>query len=275
LLTECEQSDRMAVTDKYGLVKDNELLVTYIPSSNKALVFRVITRQNKGFEHFDYGALPTVAAEVYNTYAGGVATVGLAGEMPPWSYVTSKKFPLSGCFDATDMWFVPYSWQDRVFHVKTQVKPGFLRVGLQIPSGVNQSRFQKERVVGGAETNSGFGYKTGEIETVHLPEIHYGYTFGNDTNLRLRTGVHFTYGEYVVKIPNSPSLIFDVLSKAYPAHWVGLPVSTVDSSITQGLKKTWGFDGFTVYPNIQRDQALNEYKAILGSADVCNRGVLM
>ena len=91
----------------------------------------------------------------------------------------------------------------------------------------------------------------------------------------LRTGVHFTYGEYIVKIPNSPSLIFDVLSKAYPAHWVGLPISTVDASVTQGLKKTWGFDGFTVYPNIQRDLAIKEYTAILGSAEVCNRGVLM
>lgn len=251
------------------------MLVVYIPSSNKSLVFRVITRQNKGFEHFDYGDLPTTAADVLNTYDGGNATVGLDGEMPPRSYVTGKKFPLTNCFDATDMWFVPYTWTDRVFHVKTKIKPGFLRVGLQIPSGVNQSRFQKERVVGGADTNNGFGYDLGEIETVHLPEIHYGYSFGNDTNLRLRTGVHFTYGEYVVKIPNSPSLIFDVLSKAYPAHWVGLPISTVDSSVTQGLRKTWGFDGFTVYPNIQRDLAIKEYTAILGSAEVCNRQVLM
>jgi hypothetical protein len=250
-------------------------LVTYIPSSNKALVFRVISRQNKSFEHFDYGALPTTAGDVLTTYDAGLATVGLSGEMPPRSYVNGKKFTLTGCYDSTDMWFVPYTWTDRVFHVKTKVKPGFLRVGLQIPSGVNQSRFQKERVVGGADTNSGFGYNFGELETVHLPEIHYGYTFGNDTNLRLRTGVHFTYGEYIVKIPNSPSLIFDVLSRAYPAHWVGLPISTVDASITQGLRKTWGFDGFTVYPNINRELAIKEYTAILQSPEVCNRGVLM
>jgi hypothetical protein len=250
-------------------------LVTYIPSSNKALVFRVISRQNKGFEHFDYGVLPTTAADVLNTYDAGVATVGLSGELPPRAYATGKKFALTGCFDATDMWFVPYTWTDRVFHVKTKVSPGFVRIGLQIPSGVNQSRFQKERVVGGADSNNGFGYARGEIETVHLPEIHYGYSFGNDGNATLRTGVQFTYGEYIVKIPNSASLIFDVLSKAYPAHWVGLPISTVDASITQGLRKTWGFDGFTVYPNIQRDLALKEYTAILGSAEVCNRGVLM
>jgi hypothetical protein len=265
----------MAVTDKDGLVKDNELLVVYIPSSNKALVFRVISRQNKGFEKFDYGALPTTAGDVLSTYDGGVATVGISGEMPPRSYVNGKKFPYTGVYDSTDMWFVPFTWTDRVYHVKTKIKPGFLRVGLQIPSGVNQSRFQKERVVGGADTNAGFGYNLGEIETVHLPEIHYGYSFGNDSNLRLRTGVHFTYGEYIVKIPNSPSLICDVLSRTYPAHWVGLPISTVDASITQGLRKTWGFDGFTVYPNIQRQTAIDEYTSILGSSEVCNRGVLM
>lgn len=265
----------MAVIDRDGLVKDNELLVVYMPQSNKSMVFRVISRQNKSFERFDYGFLPTTAGDVLNTYDGGTATVGISGELPARAYVTGKKFPLANCYDTSDMWFVPFTWADRVFHVKAKISPGFVRVGLQIPSGVNQSRFQKERVVGGVDTNNGFGYNRGEIETVHLPEIHYGYGFGNDTNLCLRTGVQFVYGEYIVKIPNSPSLIFDVLSRAYPAHWVGLPISTVDASITQGLRKTFGFDGFTVYPNIKRDDAIAEYDKILASSEVCSRGVLM
>ena len=265
----------MAVTDKYGLVRDNELLVVYLPQSNKAMVYRVISRENKMFETMDYGHIPTTAADVLNTYDGSTATVGLSGEMPPRSYTAGKKFALSNCWDDTDMWFVPYTWNDRVYHVKTQITPGSMRVGLQIPLGVNQSRFQKERVVGGADTSLGFGYNFGQMETVHLPEIHYGYTFGNDTNLTLKTGVKFIYGEYIVKIPNSAPLIFDVLSRAYPAHWVGLPISTADASITQGLKKTWGFDGFTVYPNINRAEAIIEYTAILTSPDVTSKGVLM
>lgn len=265
----------ISVVDKDGLVKDNELLVVYFPNSNKAMVYRVISRQNKSFERIDYGKLPIAASEVLNTLDGGSATAGIAGELPARAYTTGKQFARTGCWDENDMWFVPYSWNDRVFHVKMQVSPGFVRVGMQIPQGVNQSRFQKERVVGGVDTSLGFGYNRGQLEIVHLPEIHYGYTFANDTNLALRTGVRFIYGEYVVKIPNSASLIFDVLSRNYPAHWVGLPVSTVDSSITQGLKKTWGFDGFTVYPNQYRESALQEYGAILGSPDVSGKGVLM
>lgn len=265
----------MSVIDKYGLVKDNELLVVYLPQSNKAMVYRVISRQNKSFERIDYGTLPTEVGDVMSTFGGGTTTVGLAGDLPAGSYTTGKQFGQSGCWDESDMWFVPYSWNDRVYHVKTQITPGFTRVGLQIPQGVNQSRFQKERVVGGVDSTLGFGYNRGELETVHLPEIHYGYTFANDTNVTMRTGVRFIYGEYIVKIPNSASLICDVLSRGYPAHWVGLPISTADASITQGLKKTWGFDGFTVYPNQYREQAVAEYGAILGSPDLASRGVLM
>jgi len=265
----------MAVTDKYGLVKDNELLTVYYPNTNKAMVFRVISRQNKEFETFNYGEAPILAGEVLNSYDGGANPATLNGELLSRSYTAGKKFPLNDVWDTTDMWFVPYTWNDRVFHVKMKVTPGFTRVGLQIPMGVNQSRFQKERVVGGANYQNGFGYNFGEIETVFFPEMHYGFVFGNDTNLNLKLGVEFVYGEYIVKIPNSASLIFDVLSKSYPCHWVGLPVTTADSTITQGLKKTWGFDGFSVYPNLKRDQAIKEYGAILSSPDVVSKGVLM
>lgn len=265
----------MGVTDKYGLVKDNELLTVYMPSSNKAMVFRVISRQNAGFESFEYGGVPVTTSDSLSKYSTGTATPLKNGVMPADCYTGGKQFALDDVWDASDMWFIPYSWNDRVFHVKTQVSPGFMRVGLQIPQGVNQSRFQKERVVGGTNTDTGFGYHRGEIETVHFPEIHYGYTFGNDTNLSLNTNVRFTYGEYIVKVPNSASLIFDVLSRSYPCHWVGLPITVSDSSITQGLKKTWGFDGFTVYPNLKRDQAIKEYTAILASNDVISKGVLM
>ena len=263
------------VVDRYGLVRDNELLTVYFPNTNKAMVYRVITRANAEFETFSYGTLPTSVGDVLNTYDAGTATVGISGELPARSYTTGKQFALSDVWDSTDMWFVPYTWNDRVFHVKTRVTPGFVRVGLQIPQGVNQTRFQKERVVGGVNTQVGFGYNFGEIETVHFPEMHYGYVFGNDTNLNLRTGVEFVYAEYIVKIPNNASLIFDVLSKNYPCHWVGLPVTTADSTITQGLKKTWGFDGFSVYPNLKRDQAIKEYSSILSSTDVVSKGVLM
>ena len=265
----------MAVTDKLGLVNDNELLVVYFPCNNKAMVYRVIARQNRNFERWDYGALPTVANQVLNTYDATTQTVGKDGELPARSYVTNMKFPLNNVWDSSDMWFVPYTWNDRVFHVKTEITPGFARMGLQIPLGVNQSRFQKERVVGGVDQSTGFGYNFGNIETVHLPEIHYAYTVGNETNVPLKTGVKFTYGEYYVKIPNSASLIFDVLSRNYPAHWIGLPMATVDATVTQGLVKTWGFDGFTVYPNTFRTQALQEYGSILSSSDVVSQGVLM
>jgi hypothetical protein len=265
----------MGVTDANGLVKANELLTVYYPNTNKAMVFRVISRQNEGFERFTYGTIPTSVGDVLNTYDAGTATVGIAGELPARSYTTGKQFPASDVWDTTDQWFVPYTWNDRVYHAKMKVTPGFVRVGLQIPQGVNQSRFQKERVVGGASYQTGFGYHRGELEIVFMPEMHYGIQFGNDTNLNLRTGVEFVYGEYIVKIPNSASLIFDVLSRSYPCHWVGLPVTTADSTITQGLKKTWGFDGFQVYPNLKRDQAIKEYTAILGSPDVVSKGVLM
>ena len=83
----------MAVTDKNGLVNDNELLVVYMPNSNKAMVYRVITRQNRGFERIDYGGLPTTAGQVLNTYDGSTNAVGYAGELPARAYTSRCHIP--------------------------------------------------------------------------------------------------------------------------------------------------------------------------------------
>ena len=54
---------------------------------------------------------------------------------------------------------------------------------------------------------------------------------------------------------------------------VVLPTSTTDSQINQGLRKTWGFEGFTLYPGLKKATAIQDYNQILNSKDVQGRGV--
>ncbi|MEM4429652.1 MAG: hypothetical protein QXM08_00630 [Thermofilaceae archaeon] len=250
------------VVDSLGLVLENQLLVVYVPARNAALVFRVKSRVNRGFEVFNYGPLPLAAGEVLPTYDGGSVPVPADGVMPGRSYTpTGRSFPLKGAFDESDMWYVPEDERERLFHVIQRVTPEFLRVDVQIPRGVTQGRFQGDRVVTGVDRD--FGFSRGRIEVVHLPRLRYGYRWGNDTNMSVRTFVRFTYGEYIVETPRDPQLIFDVLTRRVQGHWVTLPVSIWDPAVETALVMTYGFTGFPLYGVHERDKAIREYNELL------------
>jgi hypothetical protein len=75
--------------------------------------------------------------------------------------------------------------------------------------------------------------------------------------------VRFVYGEYVVEIPKSAGLIFEILTKRVPSHWITLPVNIMDPTIEIALNTVYGTTGFPLYRADERDRALREYDAIL------------
>jgi len=250
------------VTDEYGLVQENAFLTCYIPAQNKALVFRVKSRINKDTPIFNYGPLPLTAGETLPTLEAGSITVPADGVMPARAYTpTGRSFPMPEAYDATDMWYIPEDYRERIFHVIQKITPAFLRVDIQIPKGVTQGRFQRDKVVTGVDRDLGF--TRGTIETVHLPRLHYGYRWCNDTNLNVYTFVKFIYGEYIIETPMDATLIFDILTRKVQSHWVSLPINVWDPSIESALTLTYGITGFTVYAINQRDKALREYNELL------------
>jgi len=252
----------LVVLDDKGLVKENNYLVAYIPANNKALVWRVISRYNNGFEVINYGSLPILAGTTLSSYDGGTVTVSTDGYLPARSYTSNGiSFPYTGVFDETDMWYLPKEQNDRLFHVIQYVTPRWLRMDVQIPAGVSQAKFQKDKVQLGIEKD--FGFTRGRLEVIHLHQIHYGYRYGNDTNLEVKTGVKFVYGEYIVETPKDPELIFNILNKRVPAHWVTIPISYMDATIYTALRDAYGYDGFLIYPANQRQLAINEYTTVL------------
>ncbi|MCD6241032.1 hypothetical protein J7K27_05900 [Candidatus Bathyarchaeota archaeon] len=249
----------VSVVDHLGLVLENNFLAVYIPAKNSALVFRVKSRQNRGFEELNYGGLPLSSGDTLPTYDGGSATVPEDGVLPARAYTKSGKgFPMTGAYDPNDMWYLPYrDYKDRLFHVIQYVTPSFIRIDLQIPRNVVQGRFQRDRVIVGVDKD--FGFSRGVYETVHLPEIYYGYRWGNDTNIDLYTFVKFVYAEYIIEIPKDPELIFNILTKRIPCKWISLPINSWDVSIEGGLLKTYGFIGFKLYGIHQKEEAIREY----------------
>jgi len=255
------------VVDALGLVLENQFLTGYIPATNKAMVFRVISRVNKDYEIFNYGYLPFSSGDMLNSYDGGTASVPADGVIPARGYTLNGiKFPLTDAWDETDMWYLPEDYRDRIFHVKLKTTPDFLRTDIQIPVNITQPRFQRERKILGIDTD--FGFKRGEIEVIHFPEIHYGYRFGNDTNVAFYTHAEFIYGEYIIEIPKDAELIFNILTKKVPSYWLTLPIMNYDARIGEAFTKVYGFEGFTVYGIHEREKAIAEYEELLGKVKV-------
>jgi hypothetical protein len=252
------------VTDALGLTLEGEHIVAFIPATSKAFVFRVKSRINRGYEKFHYGPLPLAANLPLSSYAGGVIPVPAAGVMPMTAYTPvgmGLKFPLSGAIEETDMWYLPEDYRERLFHVISEVTPKWLRRDLEIPSGVTQGRFQRDRVTTGIDKL--FGYTRGRLETIHFPKLHYGYRFGNDSNLNVYTGIDFTYAEYIIEIPKDAELIYNILTRRAPSHWITMPITVYDESIRRVFTDVYGIEGFTLHPATKRSEAISEYQALL------------
>jgi len=247
------------------ILEENSLLALYIPATNNAFVFRVKSIANRDRTRIDYGPLPIPKNTPLASYVGGVVPAPADGVMPLYTYVPNElalTFPMPGAYDETDMWYLPKDYRERLFHVIAEVTPAWLRCEVTVPRGVPQGRFQRDRMTVGLE--KAFGYARGRLETVHLPELKYGYRFGNDSNLNVYTGVRFTYGEYVVEIPKDPELIFSVLSRRVAVKWVTMPINVYDDTVRRAIVETYGIEGFPVYGFWMRDRAIPEYRSLLG-----------
>jgi hypothetical protein len=256
----------MNVTDSYGLVQENEHLTAFIPATSKAFVFRVKSRVNRRYEQLNYGPLPLTSGTMLPTFEGSSTFVPADGVIPARAYTTGLMFPMSGAYDSSDMWYTPEDYRDRLFHVIQYLTPAFLRVDVQIPIAVTQGRFQKDKIVTGVDKD--FGFARGSYETVHLPKVHYGYRYANDTNVPLYTFVKFIYAEYVIETPKNSSLIFDILTRRIPSHWVTLPINVMDSTVERALTEVYGITGFPLYRMDERDKALRDYDALLKEVKV-------
>lgn len=262
----------MNLLDKYGLVKEGGLLTVYIPATNRAFVFRIKGRSNKGGEVLNYGPLPTTTSDILSTYDGGTITPSVDGTLPARSYTDSIQFGYANVsiYDTSDMWYVPESYRDRLFHLIMKVTPAWTRINIEIPTGVTQTYFQKTKLP--LSPTSDWGFARGELEIVHFPKMHYGYRFGNDTNLEVYTNVTFYYAEYAIEIPTDPQAIFDVLVGQTPSHWVTMPITFYDPTIKSALIDTYGFEGFPVYPRWARDTAVEVYEELIQQIKVGVRG---
>ena len=258
--------------DQYGLGITNSYLVTVLPPIQSALVFRIKAIANDGYKLFDYGQIPTLTtdSETAFTTIGGVpsftASPPANGTIQQTCYTQNLTFPLTNAYDNTDMWYYPEDYRDRLFEVITNFTPAYLRVAVNIPTNVTQQGFQKNRVAGGI--GQVFGYKRGRFQVVHLPRLHYGYEFGNDCNIAPYTRIKFQYAEYIVEIPKNPQTIFQILNKdpRFPARWTNLPIVSYDPLVKDSLIRSYGFEGFPIFPLDQQSAAINAYSDLLQEA---------
>jgi len=269
------------VVDELGLVPEGGLMTLYFPCYESAIVFRVRSRENKGFEAFDYGPLPLSAGTPLPTYEGTSTTVPADGVLPARSYTRdaltfpAPAFMSTSVFDRNDVFRLSKDDADALFHVRLFVHPPLVRVEVRMPSNVPQYGFQRRRASVGVDT-LWIGARRGSAEAVHFPQVQTGYRFGNDAYwMDLRTFVRFVFGEYRVEVPKSPELVFDVLAKRAPSYWLTLPVFTRAEPLEEVLTKCYGFptvEGrpklFKLYRADERERALKDYAEIMSQLRV-------
>jgi hypothetical protein len=211
----------------------------------------------------NYGRIPIESGKVMSLYGSGTVSAPAAGVMPANAYTTSGiQFTTTDTvYDKTDMFYLSEKYSRRLFDVVVETTPKWMRIGLEIPVGSNQYRFQDDKVILGVQKT--FGWVRGRLETLMIPEIHQGFVFGNDTNMAVNTGVRIRYTELEVEAPRDPTVVMKVLRGELPAKNITLPVSVVDRSIDSALSKTYGYTGFDMDIIADTESGLKEIESVL------------
>jgi len=245
-------------------IKENEYLVLYIPGTQTALVFRVISIVNKGFEKWEYGPIPIPSGTTLPTLDGTTATVPVLGVLPARAFTPiSITFPSPYNTEVTDMWYFPTEQRSRLMIIKAKIRPEVLRVTIEYPQGSKQIYYLEGKTYRYATGVDPFGFKRGEIEWVQLPGIHVGLIFVNPYNINWFTYVTFEYLDMRIEIPKIPELIFDILVGKVKATWITIPVNILTTELKNALEDAYGFLGFKLYNVYEREKAIREYKKLL------------
>lgn len=235
--------------EEFELLKPDEYLTLYISYTNRAIVYRIESIVNSNYPYFLYGQLPISQGEVESLFNGGSYITKQAGEIGPQSYTQYKQFAseLLNVYDPSDMWYTDKSNRDEIFHIVQYIRPSWVMIEQQIPTGTNQSAFQNGRVTGGIGQNGNtFGFRRGIYETVQIPYIHYGWVYGNDTSMDITTQALFKYGEYKISIVTDPSLVFRILSRRVPSKEITLTTASYPNELKTALLDDYGFEGYPI-----------------------------
>lgn len=263
------------IVDGNGLNKDNTYLVVFIPPTQNALVFRVKGRANARNTIIDYGLIDTTTSTSNSNYTttgvttGGSTTSPAAGTIAANSFTPNLQFDntntlFNNAYDKTDLWYYPEDYRERLFDIVTMTTPQYLRITVNIPTNVVQQGFQRNRIAGGADKD--LGYRRGKYQVIQFPRLHYGWVFGNDTNMIPYVRIKFAYAEYFVEIPDNPMTIFNILNRQIPARWQDLPIVQYDPTIRDSFIKAYGFEGFPIYPLDEQRTAIAEYTSLISQA---------
>lgn len=262
------------VTDEYGFTQPNNYVQLFLPGYTSSIVLYVKYRHNPTWSLTNYGPLPFTTATAYSAYngvgggVGGSPTATVAGELPASAWIKGVQFNVPSTFNVvgsfpygnSDIWYTQTN--SRLFEVKQWVSPSWVRIACDVPTGQNQETFQ-DTVAGGVDQD--FGWSRGKYRTAHIPYIHYGYGYGNDTNAPCYTGVAWRYAEQEVSLCKDPNLVFQIINGMYPANTYELPIVTKQTQIDTALNQAYGFTGFPIYPKTKQAEAVAAYQALINS----------
>ena len=207
----------MGVTDKKGLVKENNYLVCSFPQWSGIVAYWIYGRANAGFEEINYGPLNIAGI---NSAIAGVSDGGTSSGAFSFNWnILPQEF-------RADMFW--YDRPERLLHIKKlDMIPYQLRKYMWLTTGVQQANYLQEAPAQPA-TPSDFGFWRGSKELVVLPYMHIQFEVANMTNMNLYTYAKMVYGEYLVQLVTDPKILWELMNRkgdyaTRNAYWFTFP----------------------------------------------------
>lgn len=198
--------------DEKGFVNEGGHLLLYYPCFNGVLGYKVISRLNKGFEVFNYGAINYTASG----HEAGVVPNASATETYKFQWIDTR---LSGK-ERNNMFYFEES--DRLIHLFMTIKPYVLMNYIYYPENVISVTYA-DKVTANPENGDRFGYFRERFEIVNIPYLEWSIATYNPTNMDLRTFVRFEYADYKVEFIADTDTLRRMWQEEIPVKKITIP----------------------------------------------------
>ncbi len=210
----------MRVVDEHGFVLEGNYLLLFFPPYKAAILYRILSRRNKGFEEFAPRELAAI---------------------PPYSFV-KYKIPWyderrTG-YMAEDMFY--YEEKDTLMHAFVTIKPILLKNYFEFPEATRTASYLDTAVL--YERADLFGFWRETKEFVFLPKIRTAFISFNSTNMFIKLVVKVKYAEYEVEPITDLDKIKEAWQLKLPVKILTMPMVKEDKSFEAKFKEVYGVD---------------------------------
>ena len=210
----------MKVVDEKGFILEGNYLLLYYPVYRTAMLFKIISRVNRGNEEFPPREI---------TY------------IPPYSFVRYEiPWIDERRTDVERLNMFYYEDANKLLHAFVTIKPVLIKNYLEYPIDVRQGKYLNVTMAPEIADIIGFWRETKEL--VFLPKIRSRFVSFNSTNLYIKLVAKVSYAEYDVEFIKDADMVKQAWEGKLPVKRITMPIVTESKAFEAKIKGVYGID---------------------------------